>query len=41
LNTSKPEKMNHNVEVLQRDIPSEFWKELKIKGLMDPEYHYL
>jgi len=41
LNTSKPTKMSHNVEILQREIPKEFWEELKNKGLIDPEYHYL
>lgn len=41
LNTSKPEKMNHNVESLQRKIPGEFWQELKRKELIDPGYPYL
>jgi D-threo-aldose 1-dehydrogenase len=41
LNTSKPAKMNHNVEALQREIRPEFWEELKAKGLIDPEYQYL
>ncbi len=38
LNTSKPEKMNRNVEILQREIPYAFWTEMKREGLIDPEY---
>jgi D-threo-aldose 1-dehydrogenase len=41
LNTSKPEKMNRNVEILQKRIPESFWKAMKEKGLMDPDYRYL
>jgi len=41
LNTSKPEKMNRNVEILQRRIPEAFWTEMKNEGLMDPDYKYL
>ena len=41
LNTSKPEKMNRNVEILQQKIPESFWKAMKEKGLMDPDYRYL
>jgi D-threo-aldose 1-dehydrogenase len=41
LNTSKPEKMNRNVETLQREIPEAFWAEMKREGLIDPEYKYL
>ncbi len=41
LNTSKPEKMNRNVEILQKRIPESFWKAMKRKGLMDPDYRYL
>lgn len=41
LNTSKPDKMNRNVKVLQQEIPSEFWKALKDSSLIDPEYRYL
>jgi D-threo-aldose 1-dehydrogenase len=41
LNTSKPEKMNRNVEILQREIPDAFWKEMKSKGLIDPEYNFV
>lgn len=41
LNTSKPEKMKRNVEVLQRQIPQNFWIALKEEGLVDPEYQYI
>ncbi len=41
LNTSQPDKMNRNVENLQRTIPASFWTVLKEKGLMDPSYRYL
>jgi len=41
LNTSKPEKMNRNVEILQQRIPDSFWKAMKEKGLMAPDYRYL
>jgi D-threo-aldose 1-dehydrogenase len=41
LNTSKPEKMNRNVEILQRKIPLEFWKEMKEEGLIDLAYAYM
>jgi D-threo-aldose 1-dehydrogenase len=41
LNTSKPEKMNRNVEILQRTIPDAFWREMKSEGLIDPGYRYL
>jgi D-threo-aldose 1-dehydrogenase len=41
LNTSKPEKMNRNVEILKARIPDSFWTEMKEGGLIDPEYEYL
>jgi D-threo-aldose 1-dehydrogenase len=41
LNTSKPEKILLNVETLRREIPNEFWRDLKKDGLMDPGYPYL
>jgi D-threo-aldose 1-dehydrogenase len=41
LNTSKPEKMNRNVEILERKIPAIFWNDLKSAGLIDPGYPYL
>jgi D-threo-aldose 1-dehydrogenase len=41
LNTSKPEKMNRNVEIIQREIPAGFWSALKEAGLIDPAYKYL
>ena len=41
LNTSKPHKMNRNVEILEREVPCAFWKDMKEKGLIDPDYKYL
>lgn len=41
LNTSKPDKMNSNVEILNRKIPESFWQEMKKRGLMDMDYKYL
>lgn len=41
LNTSKPEKMNQNVEILQESIPEAFWKKMKAEGLIDPVYKYI
>lgn len=34
LNTSKPEKMHSNVEVLEKEIPPAFWEDMKEKGLL-------
>jgi D-threo-aldose 1-dehydrogenase len=41
LNTSKPEKMDRNVEILQRELPDVFWEEMKSEGLIDPNYKYV
>ncbi len=41
LNTSKPEKMIRNAEVLSRHIPEAFWAGLKEAGLINPGYEYL
>jgi D-threo-aldose 1-dehydrogenase len=41
LNTSKPEKMNRNVEILQRSIPAGFWEEMKAGGLIETSYAYV
>ncbi len=41
LNTSKPEKMNRNVEIIQKEIPNVFWKSLKEEGLIESAYKYL
>jgi D-threo-aldose 1-dehydrogenase len=41
LNTSKADKMNRNVEILQKEIPDSFWTALKEKGLIDPHYKYV
>ncbi len=41
LNTSKPEKMDRNAETLLRKIPDMFWKALKEKRIIDPDYSYI
>ena len=41
LNTSKPDKMNRNVEILLKEIPASFWKALKEEGFIDPDYTYI
>ena len=41
LNTSRPEKMNRNVEILQKQIPAGFWQEMKEESLINPKYKYL
>jgi len=41
LNTSKPEKMNRNVEILQKQIPVDFWNAMRNEALIDPEYKYV
>jgi D-threo-aldose 1-dehydrogenase len=41
LNTSKPEKMSKNVEILQKEIPGAFWQAMKEGGLIDLKYMYL
>jgi D-threo-aldose 1-dehydrogenase len=40
LNTSKPHKMNLNVQILLNQIPDEFWSELKKAGLIEEDYKY-
>ena len=41
LNTSKPDKMKRNAEILKQDIPASFWSAMKEKKLIDPEYRYV
>jgi hypothetical protein len=41
LNTSKADKMNKNVEILQTKIPQEFWQEMKNCELISPEYSFI
>ena len=41
LNTSKPDKMNRNVEILQQEIPGNFWTAMKEQHLIDPGYRYV
>lgn len=41
LNTSKPEKMSQNADILQKKIPGSFWQAMKDEKLIDPRYTYL
>ena len=41
LNTSKPHKMNRNVEILKREIPEAYWADMKKEGLISPNYLYV
>lgn len=41
LNTSKPDKMERNVDIFRKEIPGEFWAELKKERLIDPTYSHL
>jgi D-threo-aldose 1-dehydrogenase len=41
LNTSKPEKMERNVEILHRKIKDAFWRDMKENGLIHQDYLYL
>lgn len=41
LNTSHPEKMNRNVDTLQKHIPKEFWNAMKQEGLISSDYSYV
>jgi len=41
LNTSRPEAIKHNVKLVQRKLPSKFWKDLKKDGLIENSYKYV
>jgi D-threo-aldose 1-dehydrogenase len=41
LNTSRPEQMNRNVEILREKVPESFWTAMKKSGLVDPDYRYI
>jgi D-threo-aldose 1-dehydrogenase len=41
LNTSRPEKMERNAEILNRTIPPSFWDTMKDYGLISADYPYL
>ena len=38
LNTSEPERVKQNVEMANKNMPSEFWKALGEEGLIDPGF---
>lgn len=41
LNTSRPERVAENVEMVETSIAPEFWEALKEKGLLEEHYRYL
>jgi len=41
LNTSRPEVISHNVELIQQDINADFWSDLKNEGLIENTYKYI
>lgn len=41
LNPSKPERISRNVEVLESELPSAFWKEMKEKKIIEAHFNYL
>lgn len=41
LNTSKPDRVQRNVDSVQCKIPAEFWRAMQKSNLIDPEYPYL
>lgn len=41
LNPSKPERIRRNVDVLETDLPSGFWKELKEQRIIGEHFNYI
>ena len=41
LNTSRPEKMERNIEIIQQEIPGDFWQDMKDQGLISQNYKYV
>jgi D-threo-aldose 1-dehydrogenase len=41
LNTSNPDHVKRNVEEIQKQVPAEFFREMKEKGLIDREYPFV
>ena len=41
LNPSKPKRMANNKALLKKELPKEFWDELKAKGIIEQNYPYL
>jgi D-threo-aldose 1-dehydrogenase len=40
LNTSNPERVKENVEMVNTQIPDIFWKDMKENGLIDKNFPY-
>lgn len=41
LNPSKPERIKHNVEVLEKELPLAFWKEMQQNNIIGEHFKYL
>ena len=41
VNPSKPKRMARNKEILKKELPVEFWQELKDASVIDSNYKYL
>ena len=41
LNTSHPDRVAENVDMVLRQLPSHFWAAMKEEGLVDEDYSYL
>jgi D-threo-aldose 1-dehydrogenase len=41
LNTSDPDRVKKNVASVSQEIPAGFWKEMVVRGLVDPDYPHL
>ena len=41
LNTSRPEVIEHNVELIQQEMNPDFWKDMKNDGLIENSYNFV
>lgn len=41
LNSSRPERVAENVELVSRSLPDSFWREMKTEGLIQSDFPYL
>jgi D-threo-aldose 1-dehydrogenase len=41
LNTSKPDRVRENVELVRKKIPAEFWINMKKENLIDKNYQFV
>lgn len=40
LNTSDPKRVGYNVAAVEASVPEDFWRDVKLAGLIDPDYPY-